>query len=97
MAVREDKDRDSGIVAAQIETGVRSPGRKYCVNSGPTKFSCKKGAIEGLTHLHPGEKEAWNMPNPETTEAKAANDKWESEKADLVKDRNGALLQAKVT
>ncbi|KAI9449362.1 hypothetical protein BJY52DRAFT_1215953 [Lactarius psammicola] len=42
------------------------------------------------------EKEAWNKPNPEVTEAKATKDEWESEKADLVKDRDEALSQAKI-
>ena len=42
------------------------------------------------------EKEAWNKPSSEATGAKAAKDEWESEKADLVKNRDEALLQAKV-
>jgi hypothetical protein len=42
------------------------------------------------------EKEAWNKPSPEATEAKTTKDEWESEKADLIKNRDEALLQAKV-
>ncbi|KAI9435095.1 hypothetical protein H4582DRAFT_2080017 [Lactarius indigo] len=42
------------------------------------------------------EKEAWSKPSSEATEAKAAKDEWESEKADLVKGRDEALSQAKV-
>ncbi|KAH9056279.1 hypothetical protein EDB87DRAFT_1637584 [Lactarius vividus] len=42
------------------------------------------------------EKVVWNKPSSEVTEAKAAKDEWESEKADLVKDRDEALSQAKV-
>lgn len=43
------------------------------------------------------EKEAWNKPSSEATEAKAAKDEWESEKAGLIKDRDEALSQAKIT
>ncbi|KAH8980106.1 hypothetical protein EDB92DRAFT_1901586 [Lactarius akahatsu] len=42
------------------------------------------------------EKEAWNKSSSEVTEAKAVKDDWESEKADLVKNRDEALSQAKV-
>lgn len=41
------------------------------------------------------EKEAWNKP-PEAPEAKAAQDSWEGEKAELVKSRDEAVAQAKV-
>ncbi|KAF8265894.1 hypothetical protein EI94DRAFT_1854558 [Lactarius quietus] len=37
-----------------------------------------------------------SLADSDATEAKAAKDEWESEKADLVKNRDGAPLQAKV-
>ncbi|KAH9169938.1 hypothetical protein EDB89DRAFT_1980725 [Lactarius sanguifluus] len=42
------------------------------------------------------EKEAWNKSSSEATEAKVVKDDWESERADLVKDRDEALSHAKV-
>ncbi len=42
------------------------------------------------------DKEVWDTPTPKATEGKAAEDEWESEKADLVKDRDEAPSQAKV-
>jgi hypothetical protein len=41
------------------------------------------------------EKEAWKKP-PEAPEAKAAQESWEAEKAELVKGRDEAMTQAKV-
>ncbi|KAH9977476.1 hypothetical protein BJV74DRAFT_946992 [Russula compacta] len=41
------------------------------------------------------EKEAWKKP-PEVPEAKAAQESWEAEKAELIKGRDEAMTQAKV-
>jgi nucleoprotein TPR len=97
QALQEDKSKPSVQVSIPNASDLEARLVRIRLTTGRSMFdSPSQAALTQERDQLLAEKSAWTKPPEVPTETKAVQENWEAEKAELVKNRDEAVTQAKV-